>query len=559
MKKILSYFSLKEIDIYLIGFLCISTLFFNFLLINLCLNLKIESNLFVFPLAIILSYFLALFKFPTSKVNGTMFYFTAFVLLTIVINSVIIDFSQDGMLYHKGIILEISKKWNPIYEEMTKDIPFQYVYNHYVKGIEFSQYSVYCLTRNIESSKVINFLFLLSSLCFTYLSIKKIFNKKIFSVAFTLFLNANPIVINQLFTFYVDGIIYLSLLISLSLLLLKSFNEKCPYLNLLLLMIVVLFVNIKLTSFVLVFFLFFFYFIYLLNKKRIKEIISNLKLLTLSGIIIGIVSWYPFGQNLLKKGNPIYPIVGKNKIDIIEHQRPPSLKDDLSIIAAFKSLFYRVNHAPHSWSNGTINENIEEFKIPFTFKFYEIKYSSIACARISGFGFWFSGIFILAIVLFIALCFYLKKDQRNLMLFFVMFIFISILPYIQGAWWARFIPQLWIFPIFIFFITYYFGNTILKVVSQISLTLVAIMIFIIGGYNYSKTIYNSYEKRKCLSMLKKCFGDKTIKIKVDYDSEEFYFKEYGVNAQVVSIKDFEKDKKNYYLFQKYYYIKKDGE
>ena len=490
MKKILSYFSLKEIDIYLIGFLCISTLFFNFLLINLCLNLKIESNSFVFPLAIILSYFLALFKFPISKVNGTMFYFTAFVLITIVINSFIIDFSQDGMLYHKGIILEISKKWNPIYEEMTKDIPFQYVYNHYVKGIEFSQYSVYCLTRNIESSKVINFLFLLSSLCFTYLSIKKIFNKKIFSVVFTLFLNANPIVINQLFTFYVDGIIYLSLLISLSLLLLKSFNEKWPYLDLLLLMIVVLFVNIKLTSFVLVLCLFFFYFIYLLNKKRIKEIISNLKLLILSGIIIGIVSWYPFGQNLLKKGNPIYPVVGKNKIDIIEHQRPPSLKDDLSIIAAFKSLFYRVNHAPHSWSNGTINENIEEFKIPFTFKFYEIKYSSIACARISGFGFWFSGIFILAIVLFIALCFYLKKDQRNLMLFFVMFIFTSILPYIQGAWWARFIPQLWIFPIFIFFLTNYFGNTILKVVSQISLVLVAIMIFIIGGYNYSKTIYN---------------------------------------------------------------------
>ena len=232
MKKILSYFSLKEIDIYLIGFLCISTLFFNFLLINLCLNLKIESNSFVFPLAIILSYFLALFKFPISKVNGTMFYFTAFVLITIVINSFIIDFSQDGMLYHKGIILEISKKWNPIYEEMTKDIPFQYVYNHYVKGIEFSQYSVYCLTRNIESSKVINFLFLLSSLCFTYLSIKKIFNKKIFSIAFTLFLNANPIVINQLFTFYVDGIIYLSLLISLSLLFLKSFNEKWSYLDL---------------------------------------------------------------------------------------------------------------------------------------------------------------------------------------------------------------------------------------------------------------------------------------------------------------------------------------
>lgn len=559
MKKILSYFSLKEIDIYLIGFLCISTLFFNFLLINLCLNLKIESNSFVFPLAIILSYFLALFKFPISKVNGTMFYFTAFVLITIVINSFIIDFSQDGMLYHKGIILEINKKWNPIYEEMTKDIPFQYVYNHYVKGIEFSQYSVYCLTRNIESSKVINFLFLLSSLCFTYLSIKKIFNKKIFSVAFTLFLNANPIVINQLFTFYVDGIIYLSLLISLSLLFLKSFNEKWSYLDLLLLMIVVLFVNIKLTSFVLVLCLFFFYFIYLLYKKRIKEIISNLKLLILSGIIIGIVSWYPFGQNLLKKGNPIYPVVGKNKIDIIEHQRPPSLKDDLSIIAAFKSLFYRVNHAPHSWSNGTINENIEEFKIPFTFKFYEIKYSSIACARISGFGFWFSGIFILAIALFIALCFYLKKDQRNLMLFFVMFIFTSILPYIQGAWWARFIPQLWIFPILIFFLTNYFGNTILKVVSQISLVLVAIMIFIIGGYNYSKTIYNSYEKRKCLSMLKKCFGDKTIKIKVDYDSEEFYFKEYEVNAQVVSIKDFEKDKKNYYLFQKYYFIKKDGE
>lgn len=559
MKNIISYFSFKQIDIYLIGFLCISTLFFNFLFIDLCLIFKLKFVLFVFPLSILISYLLALFKFPISKVNGIMLFFIAIILTTLLINSFMIDFSQDGMLYHKGIILEISKKWNPIHEEMTKNIPFQYVYNHYVKGIEFSQYSVYSLTGNIESSKIINFLFLLSSLSFTYLSIKKIFYRNIFSIVFTLFLHVNPIVINQIFTFYVDGIIFLSLLICLSLLILKSFDKKWPYIDLTLLMIIVLFVNIKLTSFVLVICLFFFYFMYLLSAKRIKEIKHNFKLLIVSGIMIGIVSWYPFGENLLRKGNPIYPVVGKNKIDIIEHQIPPSLKGNLSIIAAFKSLFYRVNHAPHSWSNNTINENIEEFKIPFSFKFYEIKYSSIACARLSGLGFWFSGFFIVAIILFITMFFYLKKDQMNLIILFTLFIFFSIIPFIQGAWWARFIPQLWIFPIFIFFVSYYLGNAILKVISQISLVLVVIMIFIIGGYNYSKTIYNSYEKRKCLTMLKKCFGDKIIPIKVDYDSEEFYFKEYGINARNISIEDFEKDKQNYYLFQKYYFIKKDGE
>jgi hypothetical protein len=558
MRGIMANFSVKDSEVYILGFLCISVLFFNFVLIDLCFIFRVENTSFVFPVSILLSYLLALNKFSIRKVNLIILFFVIFIAISLLINSFIIDFSMDGMGYHKDIILEISKKWNPVYQEMVKEKPYRYVYNHYVKGIEFSQYSVYSLIKNIESSKTINFLFLLSSVCFTYLSAKKIFQKQNFSIFFTLFLNANPIVINQIFTFYVDYILYLSFLICLSILILHTFNNELPYIDFLLVMIIVLFVNIKLTSFVFVLSMFIFYFIYLLYVRKMKEVKYMLKLLIVSGILIGIFSWHPFGENLLKKGNPIYPIAGKNKLDVIEHQRPPTLKHDLSIIAAIKSVFYRVNNAPHSWSNGKVNENVEEFKIPFSFKFYEIKYSSIASARLSGFGFWFSGFFVLAIILFIIMCFYLKNDQRNLFILFNLFIFFSIIPYLQGAWWARFIPQLWAFPIFIFFMCYYFGNTKLKIISKISLSLVTIMILVIGGYNYSKTIYNSYEKRKCLSMLKKCFGDEIINIKVLFDSEEFYFKEYGIEVNKITAKEFEKDKQNYYLFKKYYLIKKDG-
>ena len=126
------------------------------------------------------------------------------------------DTSADGCFYHKPAIGLIKEGWNPLYEssedfckdndtEIENSGQFLWI-DHYPKVTWNFAASIYSVTNNIETGKVLIVLLAISlaSITYYYLTQKKL--KDWQAIAIAIGLVANPIVLSQIFTYYVDGV-----------------------------------------------------------------------------------------------------------------------------------------------------------------------------------------------------------------------------------------------------------------------------------------------------------------------------------------------------------------
>ena len=387
-------------------------------------------------------------------------------IISIFISTYSYDLSWDGNTYHKLAIGMMKDGWNPIYQSaksfIQEDSQNTGIFDdgrnsiwieHYPKASWIFAANIYSATNNIETAKVLNILMMY--VCFgitlSYLSKK---TNAIFSLIIAILIICTPVTIVQTLNFYIDGL--LAICISIILCALVALSDKNNIKNkkedfIILALTLILCINLKFTGliysaiFCFMFFVFWLYQAYKNNefkKKFIRYIMFYIITVTIS---IGIVGFSPYIKNTITKHNPLYPLLGKDKIDIMTYNQPVSFSQKSSIEKFFISLF---GVSENIKANSTNKE--PSLKIPFTFNEQEVKEYNRTDLRISGFGVLFSGIFIISIII-IGLKMYKLWKDKNTEQFAIILTFLivsAILVLItDGSWWARYVPYIYLIPI----------------------------------------------------------------------------------------------------------------
>ena len=381
------------------------------------------------------------------------------VLLSVNINGKYYDIQWDSNQYHKDAIGALKSGWNPVYDnyiDFYRDSSYRDMdiigdkvqtshglwQTYYAKGAWYVDANFYYVLNDIESAKVFNILSLYICLILSFDFLVSITDRKVLSIILAIIYSLSPVVIVELFNCYNDGALS-SILLCLIIEFIQfiRLNEKKYLVTFFSLMIVCC--NIKFTGLAYAGVICVpLYLLYLYkNKQNLKKVIKPTVIMALSVIVSVVVAGFqPYVTNLIEKGNPLYPLAGKDKVDIISYNQPP-LYNDLGTLQKF------------NWSIFSKTANINQIsKKPLELKFPLFVYDEELTAlqkndlRIGGFGPLFSGIFVLSLVIIVvsfALDLYNKKYDIvmygiPLMVSFLLLIFI-----ISDSWWARYTPYVY--------------------------------------------------------------------------------------------------------------------
>ncbi len=395
------------------------------------------KNIFLFNLALILLFFAAYF----FSIN-------------------FIDTSYDGPAYHQPAAILMANGYNPIFDnvfEVSKNVihvnarRLMWI-ECYPKFSEIFAGNIFSLTQNIEAGKIINYLSILITFCYSFyvLSKKEFFKEKKIAGVFSFLLVYNPVVLCQISTYYNDCLVYLYFLMgALSVIDFYTDKEDKKLPLLIFVMSSTILANIKLGGVLCFLCLIFSAPFFIKNIKKLKSFSAGIFTVIILFLISGI---NPYFTNIKQHNNPLYPLIGKEKIDIMSASRPKSFEN--------RSVFYKFFISTFSKADNIIQKDDREpvLKIPFTIHKGEIGHFYAPDVRISGFGVFFSGIFLLSLIM---LCSLRYKSKENKRLFYLIF-FMFGLPLLLNpeSWWARYIPYLW--GLIVFINAGYFINSDLK-------------------------------------------------------------------------------------------------
>ena len=400
------------------------------------------------------------------------------------------DLSIDGNTYHKSAIAYIKNGWNPLYENVKsfqekndKVIPIEnddrldIWMEHYPKASWIISATMYDLTGNIESGKSITLILSIMLLIITYNCLRKIIDKKK-SILLSLLVILNPIVLSQFFTYYVDSIMAICFTIELLLLILINPKEKINiFLLINLISIISLFINLKFTGLLCSGVIAATYYFYWLFKYKFKEVFkrATTMFLIVFGIALFIVGSNSYIKNFIDHHNPLYPIIGEDKIDIITTMQPKNFKNKTKIEKYLISTFSKTENITYTQT--------AEFQNPIIIEEDEIDSLYLPDTRIAGFGPYTGLITVITLLLLIPLSVVLYKKEKEsikyLLLPLTSIILSSLL--VGEYWWARYVPQLHLIPLGTILLAFYLTKYLNKKVLLISTLILLIPIFINTG------------------------------------------------------------------------------
>lgn len=496
-----------------------------FLLIFIFFNVLISSTLFIFKksvssitpiLSIIISLIVSiilLIKHEKLNLIGLLIsvVFPLIIIITsIYISGKIIDYSYDGNSYQKATIGLLAMGWNPLYENVENfeesleksgkqriniaDESPLYI-NHYAKGANIYAANIYKLTKNIECGKSQNFISICMVFLFTFSFLLYKNRSILFDILFSLCASTYSIVLTQTFTNYIDIFTYVFLYLTIFSFFvfeekeIKIYNSVKYFMYF---MILVLAINTKMSLFGYVglyCFGYLLWYIYRLFKKNIdKDFFKNFLLTSILSVVIGIfivgLSVYP--KNYIEKGHPFYPLMGKDKIDIMTVNQPSYFKEKSSLEKFLIATFSKVANIIES-----SNEKAT-WKIPFTI--YEDEFFSLSAAdtRISGNGIWFGGILILSIIIILLNIESFRKRSDKLFYICLIPTFITIVMIFtfNESWYARYFPQLYFIALLAIIILETRKKKIAKIFNYFFIIIILINNFMTGFF----AIKNAYNK-----------------------------------------------------------------
>ena len=516
------------------------------------------ANVIISAIATIII-FLLLNKKKINKDNRIIYVVSIIIAILITILSTYFigktyDTTCDGNFYHKPAIGLIKEGWNPLYEssadfckendnEIQDKGQFLWM-DHYPKATWNFAASIYAITNNIESGKVIIVLLMISIACITYAYLADRLLKNWQAILLAIALVVNPITMAQLFTYYVDGIMGL-LVYGIILFLIMLSDKKYDRLSetekwIGLASEIILCMNIKFTGiyFAAIFSLVF-YFIWVFkcikqNKKAdIIKITSKFAAIVIVGIVFVGASTYV--RNTIDHKNPVYPIIGKDKVDIITTMQPQSFEHKNRVAKLFESIFSTSENITYTSGDSP------ELKIPFTISKEEINNLAIPDTRIGGNGMLFSGMFIISIIAIVYAIIELVKNKKAELTYILAILggIVITTACMAESWWARYSPQIYLIIILAMFGLFYISNIKVKK-SKIILNILSIIIFIITMLNVSTFAYwrlKDFDTVKSinysLETLKETTNSSQEKVDIAFNDTYYYgilfnIRDYGI-------------------------------
>lgn len=492
-------------------------LFVLFAISNLGFLVKASINIGY----VIVSFLLALFYLYKSgefykKTGITLLVF----FLSFVFANLFIDTSFDGRCYHFTLENLFKLGYNPIYGDIKTFANEHNIYynllfaNSYPNALEVLRSNFYLLFNNMESSKIVNFLFVFAGFFYSqYFFLNKLNKLKSFILSLSIFLCA--VVVCQITTKMADFLIYYLFLFQLFSIIL--INKKIDVKQNLFVLVSSSVLSIA-TKYVGAFncvILFAIWFVF----KRKKIVLRSFAFVALLSLIL---CFQPYLTNISKFKNPLYPSVGHNKLDFMTKQNPKEFKNKPYLYKFFRSMF---SSASDARMNNPQTPRLY-YKVPFTSHF-DMPYGA-EDVRINGFGHLFSGIFIISVILSIIQF----KNKKGI---FVLLAILSTTLLNPICWWARFVPQLHLLPVLN---CYYFRKNNL-IFYGLSLLLV-INGFWVMKENFSVNAYKTYVMNNFYNDLYKKSLKKPIEVymsKTPFNEDDttilFRMNEYGIQYKLV--------------------------
>ena len=332
--------------------------------------------------------------------------------------------------------------------KIEKGVKIDLWIEHYPKATWIVAATIYNMTGNIESGKCITLILSIMLFIINFNILRKILDKK-WSYIISSLVVLNPIVLAQFFTYYVDGIMGILFLIEILLLFLVNPKEKTNiWIWLCLVSICTIFTNIKYTGLLcsgVIAATFYFY--WLIKYRKDKDFVTIFKRVTINFIIVFVTAIFFVGSNSYVKNtidhhNPLYPIIGKDKVDIITTMQPKSFKNKNMVEKFVVSLFSKTE-------NVVYGDRKPQLKLPIKVYKSEIGELYAPDVRIGGFGPLFALIVIITTpILIYSVVKIIKKEKSFAPYIYLPAIAIIISSILVGEnWWARYVPQLYLFPV----------------------------------------------------------------------------------------------------------------
>jgi hypothetical protein len=402
---------------------------------------------------------------------------TALFFIFLAVSGNFYDLSYDGQAYHQEAIIHLANGWNPFYDKTLGEqgAPYAIWIDHYAKASEICAAVLYAATGNIELSKVFNFLLILGSFFLSFSALYACQPKKWIRAAVIAFLLAcNPVSIYQSLSFYVDGqlgslllcliafgiLIYLEsnyyIIGGFSLILLLALNNKFTAVAYAGILCIGLIAALYITQ----------------KHALLKKLLIILSTTAVIGTLI--LGFNPYVTNTVKYHNPFFPLAGQDARDVVAAFTPISF----STMNRFEQA--TVSYFSASEGNSTDRE-ATIMKTPFTFKNAELQNYGAPDTAIGGFGPLFSGAIVLSLLILIMA--FMFNIPRTLVVLGLLAIVLASVFINYAAWWARYVPHLWVIPFIIALLGFSFEER--KVIRGASWLMIAVLLINVTMVSYS--------------------------------------------------------------------------
>lgn len=366
----------------------------------------------------------------------------------------IYDLSWDGQTYHQEAVYQLAHGWNPVWDAPLpmwhRDIEW---INCYPKGNWIIGAILYLSGKQIESAKLLSPALMVTAVLLGYAACRALSLKRGMSGLLALLAALCPVAVCQLGSFYVDGSLgsLLTLLLSLAVLYVKQ--PRGRYLLAMIAAMGMLCV-VKFTGVVYacVYAFCLLLFVLLRLRTRLRAVLLTQTL----GIVFGVLflGFQPYVTNLLSGRHPFHPLHGKLAAELMSDQLGPAFTAQPRLLTLTESLF----------SQSSNDRQWPRWKIPFSVTKQELKEFVIPDARIGGFGPWFGGTLILSVFAMVALTMTQlrnpkpptsRREKRQVTSeslrigCYVLLGLVGSCLINPAAWWARYVPQLWLVPVIV--------------------------------------------------------------------------------------------------------------
>jgi len=270
----------------------------------------------------------------------------------------------------------------------------------------------------------------------------------------------------------------------------------------------------------------------LLASQKYKAFKKSIMVAVLAtAFSIGVVGYFPYVINTVKYHDILYPGLPMLKSEALKFT-PPALRDKNQLSKFFISFF---SHTDNLHLTVTKDPLIKP-KIPFTLNKTDVfNASKPYVVFIAGMGPFFSGICLTAVFIF-GYWIWRLKDKRSALPVIILsgtILFSTLI--ISEAWYARYVPQLWFFPLVLLMASESVAGKILKRIRWFLYVVILVNIsFCLASFPY---VYYKTEQIKYELEQLKASGE-TIPVEFTYfTSNRERFNEYSIPFHEISIPD----------------------